>query len=554
MYEHFPFPACRVERVSRAGPERVELAVRATQPEACCPTCLTPSNALHSYYRRHPADLPSLGQAVSLNLSVRRFYCRNPACPRQTFAEPLPELLSPRARRTQRLATAQAQVGIALGGEAAARLLQRLAMATSADTVLRLVRSLPLPTLEAPRIVGVDDWALKKGQTYGTILVDLEARRVADLLPDRTALTLATWLQERSSVEVIARDRSSEYARGATLGAPDAVQVADRWHLLDNLRQMFARWLAGLHGRLGQLPPVGDNGLRVQRTGAYPRTRAEEAARAQSRARRVALYEEVRRRVGAGEKLLAISRAMGLARGTVRHYASAPSFPERAARVPLASKLDPYLEYLETRWAAGCENAMALWRELRARGFAGSSQQVRRWMRQRRTAPAKTTPHRWRLALPETAAVHAPVPVPTLPSARQLAWLRVQEPEDLDEAQAASLARIAQDEEVARAVGLGRRLAALIRGCGTGRDQRPAEEPLRTFESWLAEARSCGITALETFAAGLRQEAAAVRAALTLPWSSGQTEGHIAKLKLIKRQMYGRANFDLLRRRILLAA
>ena len=267
----------------------------------------------------------------------------------------------------------------------------------------------------------------------------------------------------------------------------------------------------------------------------------------------MALYKEVRRRVSAGEKLLAISRVMGLARCTVRRYASAQGFPERAARVPLASKLDPYLEHLEARRAAGRENAMGLWRELRARGFAGSSQQVRRWMRQRRTAPAKTTPRRWRLALPQMAAVQPPAPVPALPSARQLAWLLVQAPEELDEAQAASLARITQDEEVARAVGLGRRLAALIRGCGTGRDQRPAE-PLRTFEAWLAEARACGIAALETFAAGLQQEAAAVSAALTLPWSSGQTEGHIAKLKLIKRQMYGRANFDLLRRRILLAA
>jgi transposase len=124
MYEHFLFPDCRVEQVTRAGPEKVELAVRATRPEAACPTCLTPSHAIHSWYRRHPADLPGLGQAVCLNLSVRRFCCRNPACPRQTFAEPLPGLLNRQARRTQRLATAQAQVGIALGGEAGARLLQ----------------------------------------------------------------------------------------------------------------------------------------------------------------------------------------------------------------------------------------------------------------------------------------------------------------------------------------------------------------------------------------------------------------------------------------------
>jgi hypothetical protein len=195
-----------------------------------------------------------------------------------------------------------------------------------------LVRGLPLPTAEAPRVLGVDDWALKKGQSYGTILVDLEARRVADLLPDRSAATVAAWLQDCGSVEVVARDRSSEYARGVALGTPEAVQVADRWHLLDNLRQMLARWLTGIHGRLGQLPPVADEGSAPQRAGPYPRTRAERAASAQSRARRLALYEEVRRRVRAGEKLLAISWVMGLARGTVRRYASAPSFPERAAR------------------------------------------------------------------------------------------------------------------------------------------------------------------------------------------------------------------------------
>ena len=331
--------------------------------------------------------------------------------------------------------------------------------------------------------------------------------------------------------------------RCPTLGAPAALQVADRWHLLDNLRQMLARWLAGLHGRLRQLPPVaGAEGLPVQRAGPYVRTRAEEAMRAQGRARRLAHYEEVRRRVCAGETLQAISRAMGLARATVRRYAGAPSFPERAARRLLPSKPDPFLDHLEARWAAGCQSAMGLWRELRALGFGSSSHQVRRWARQRRTAPvgAVVTPS-------------APVPVPPLPSPRQLAWLLVQVPEELDEAQTASLARIVQDEEVARVAELGRRLAALVRSCGTGRDQPPVE-PLRTFGAWLEEARACGVAAVESFVAALQQEAVAVRAALTLPWSSGQTEGHITKLKLIKRQMYGRANFDLLRRRVLLAA
>jgi len=280
--------------------------------------------------------------------------------------------------------------------------------------------------------------------------------------------------------------------------------------------------------------------LRPSGRGAYVRTRAEEALRAQSRAGRLAHYEEVRRRVGAGEPLQAISRAMGLARATVRRYAGTPSFPERAARRLLPSKLDPYLGHLEARWAAGCQNALGLWRALRALGFAGSSHPVRRWARQRRTAPA--------------GAVEAPAaPVAPLPSPRQLAWLLVQAPEELDEAQTASLARIVQDEEVARVAELGRRLAALVRSCGTGRDE-PAVEPLRAFGAWLKEACSCGVAAVESFAAALQQEVAAVEAALTLPWSSGQTEGHITKVKLIKCQMYGRANFDLLRRRVLLAA
>jgi transposase len=553
MYEHFPFPDCRVEQVTRAGPERVELAVRATRPQAACPTCLTPSHAVHSWYRRHPADLPSLGHAVCLKLSVRRFYCRNQACPRQTFAEPLPALLTPRARRTQRLATAQAHVGIALGGEASARLLHRLAMPASADTVLRLVRGLPLPAVEAPRIVGVDDWALKKGQTYGTILVDLEARRVVDLLPERAALPVARWLEGHPSIELVVRDRSSEYARSATLGAPEAAQVADRWHLLYNLRQMLGRWLTGIHGRLEQLPPVAAEASPGRRTQAYPRSRAEGAAAAESRARWLARYQAVRRRFQAGEKLLAISRAMGLARSTVRRYAYAERFPERAVRVPPPGILDPYLSHLEARLVQGCENAMALWRELRALGFSRTAKQVQRWVSQRRTGPAKSTPHRWRSAPAPLPSARRPEAVSPLPSARQLAWLLVQAPDDLEDSEAAILARIGQDAEVARGIGLAQRLAELVRRCGVSCDQRLAD-PLPVLASWFADAGACAILAFETFAAGLQQDEAAVKAALTLPYSSAQAEGQIHKLKLIKRQMYGRANFDLLRHRVLLAA
>ena len=426
-------------------------------------------------------------------------------------------------------------------------------MPASADTVLRLVRAIPLPERVTPRVLGVDDWALKKAQTYGTILVDLEARRVTDLRPDRTAQTLANWLEGRDTVEVIARDRSTEYALGATLGAPAAVQVVDRWHLLQNLRQMVGRWLAGIHGRLRGLPPVpGEEAAPPRRTRAYRRSRAEAAATADFRARRLAQYEEVQRRFSAGEKLLAISRAMGLARGTVRRYAYAQSFPERAARVPEPSILDPYLGHLEARLAEGCENASALWRDLKELGFAGSAKQVRRWLNERRTGPAKTTPHKWRSDQSGTASDPVHGPAAALLSPRQLAWLLVQSPEALDASATATLARIAQDPEVGGVLALVRRFAELVRDCGIHRDKAPAT-PLAVFGTWLEEARSCGVPAVETFATGLQQDRAAVEAALTMPWSSGQAEGQINKLKLIKRQMYGRASFDLLRRRVLLA-
>src|SRR3954468_10780656 len=564
-----PMPGCRVKQITREDPGLLSITAKGTRPGGRCPECGHATRAVHSRYRRRPGDpppprrggappaRPPLGRPGPLALRLRGFYCRTAACTRRTFAERLPELIRPHARRTGRLAEAQARVGAALGGEGSARLLQHLAMPASADTVLRLIRRLPLPEPEPPRVVGVDDWALRKGRTYGTIVVDLERRRVLDLLPDRTAETLADWLRGQPPIAMIARDRSTEYARGIGLGAPGATQVADRWHVLVNLRQAVERWLAGAHARLRRLPPSPGTPTDTQpgrRTKPFARTRAERAARVGRRERWVALYEEVRRRHAAGEALQAISRAMNLAVGTVRKYASAESFPVPEGRPLRRSILDPYLAHLQARLAEGCENALALWRELRAAGFPGTAKQVQRWVAEHRTAPAPSTPHRWRTKAPAHTPMSAPQDgPPALPSPPQLAWLLVQPPSALSMSDAALVARVEQDPTAAHVARLARRLTALVRGCGVNPKVGP-EAARVALNTWLADARRSGIRALETFAAGLEQDGAAIRAALTTPWSSGQAEGQITRLKLIKRQMYGRASFDLLRHRVLLAA
>jgi transposase len=555
-------PGCLVEGFTSGARDVLTIAARGAGAGGRCPDCGRASQAVHSWYRRRPADLPSLGREIGIGLCVRRFYCRNAACARRSFAERLPELVAPHGRRTRRLGEAQGRVGAVAGGEGGARLLRCLAMPASADTVLRLIRRLPLPRPEPPRAVGVDDWAMRKRRTYGTIVVDLERRRVLDLLPDRAAETLAGWLRERPGIGVIARDRSTEYARGIALGAPGAVQAADRWHLLANVRQALERWLHGAHARLRRLPPPGGGragaaAAPARRDRAFRRSAPERAAGAQSRARWQARYEEVRRRHLAGGTLLGISRATGLALGTVRKYARAESFPARAAHGPGPSILDPHFSYLEGRLAEGCENAMALWRELRERGFPGGTRQVHRWLAERRTTPARTGPHVRRIKdlgdVPPSAARDR---VPALPTVPQLAWTLVQPTAALDATAARTMARIEQDTEAKAVAGLARRFSALVRACGVAgrRDGRAPADPGAELDAWLTDARACRAPAIATFAAGLEADGAAVRAALNEPWSSGQAEGQITRLKLLKRQSYGRASLDLLRWRVLLAA
>jgi transposase len=466
-------PGCFIERCEADG-ETLLVTARTAHSSAVCPDCEQQSRRIHSHYVRTPEDLPLSGKRTRLRLRVRRFRCLNASCAKRTFAEPLPDLLSFRARRTARLARAQSSIGAALGGEAGARLLLQLSMPVSPATILRTLRTQKTAPFATPRVLGVDDWAMRKGHTYGTILVDLEKHCAIDLLEDRSAATLAAWLQEHPGIEVIARDRSTEYAKGASEGAPNAQQVADRWHLLLNVRQMVERLLNRIHSRLRRLPTSpsstkegAGNISPTKRQGAFRRTKAEEERSRESRQRCLQRYQQVKESYEGGASISAIARDLGLNRTTVRKYAYAQNFPERNASTPKPSILDPHLDYLTARHAEGCENASLLWREIQQRGFPGSRRQVAKWMREKRKTPAPTTPGTYRealrvekerLAKDETRPDTSP-----LPSGRQLSWLLVQEPSALQSEDKATLARVLQDAEVAHVHELSRTFVDMVR-------------------------------------------------------------------------------------------
>jgi transposase len=265
-----------------------------TNNEACCPYCGTPSTKRHSTYERKPQDLPWSGKHVRLYLTVQRYFCHHPQCDHQTFAERIPAIVPLMGRRTTSLTEVLRQVAFDTSAEVAARVLGYLSIQVSGDTILRIVRNTTMSPVTTPRVLGVDDWAMKKGQVYGTILVDHEAHQVIDMLPDRRAETLEQWLQDHPGVEIIIRDRSHEYKAGIDAGAPDVIQIADRWHLLKNLREMLERYLQSIYGELQRLPVAEMHKFALKsKRSPFKGTKRERAATQASRQRRMAQYQYI---------------------------------------------------------------------------------------------------------------------------------------------------------------------------------------------------------------------------------------------------------------------
>ncbi|EIZ78118.1 transposase [Novosphingobium sp. Rr 2-17] len=509
-------------------PERVVIKCRSRMTASRCPTCRRKSARLHSRYERRIADMPWQGRFVTLLMRVRRLRCSNRSCKRRIFVERAEQVATSHARRSVRLGEIQRTIRLALGGEAGARLADRIGMPISADTMIRLVRKDRQIMKGSPRVLGVDDWAWRKGHRYGTVLLDLETNKVVDLLPDREGGTLAAWLKSHPGAEIIARDRGGSYAKGAREGAPLARQVADRWHMLRNCSDAV---LSALEKRYKLVREVGQSlahdmaPIRTQESTTRPgMSTAAAQKRNRGRRRRQAMFDTVGALRKKGWTISAIAQETGRDRKTIRQWLlnRRPGQWERAFRHP-ASTFDAYVR---SRWADGCRNATQLYREVCELGYSGSVKGFRQWVKIRirdgieEPAPRSSLP-RWKP--PSTRQI-----VRLLGTADNMVHLT--DTRFIDALRAASPA-------IAQAADLGRQFHDML-----------VERKADALDGWLALALESPIA---SFARGLVRDLDAVRAAIELPWSTGPVEGKINKLKLIKRSMYGRAGLDLLRARVM---
>lgn len=504
--------------------------VRATSSTSCCPLCSERSSSIHCHYRRVLRDVPCAGRRVQLFLTIRKFSCRNPLCQRKVFAERLPAFVEPWARMTIRYCQQLTSIGLATCGKGGTRLAARLGIQATRQTILRRIMDLPDPLSGSVLFLGIDDFAFRRGSRFGTILVNLESRRVVDLLPDREAETSAAWMRRQLDLMAVSRDRAGAYASAAAQGAPQAMQYADRFHLQKNLGEavegLLAHHLAAERKRQTQV--MRDTQAPVWHSKRATRISPTlERLQHNRREERLAHYEQVMALHKQGRSQAAIARHVGIGASTVQRWVAAGTFPERKPREQ-ASHLDRYLPFLFQRWEDGCHNMACLYRELVEHGYQGSYASVRDNL-------VRLLPH-GRKNAPDSSSK-----TPALPPSRQAAFLFLHRPEELRVEEQEQLVKLRQiHPEVDLAYDLVQQFAHMLR-------TRTGE----CLDAWLNQVASSKLPELQSFAAGIEKDKVAVRNGLTWQWSNGMVEGHVTKLKLIKRQGYGRAGFPLLRKRVL---
>ncbi len=526
-----------------------------------CPTCARLSHRIHSHYIRTLADLPWQNNAVCIRLHSRRFFCCNAQCRTQIFTERLPEVVAPYARRTLALHEALHLIGLALGGRAGARLAEGLKMHTTRDTLLRALRRWSEEAFrENPsykegelRVVGIDDWAFRKGQRYGTILCDLERHRVIDLLPDRSAESASAWFRAHPDIQIISRDRGGIYAHAAREGAPQAIQIADRFHLLKNLVEMMQRvasneqaQVQALFRKSLQQPLNGkEAGNKVpdsQTKMARKLTRAQ-AIKDERRQKKWDRYERVMTLRKNGVSVRSIADQVGISYRTAKRLVHAEAFPDASTRAKRRKIIEPYRRHLDQRWKSGCHNATQLFHEVQAQGFEGSYGVIYAYLCERQE-----------LRTPGLDGGKKQISqrLSFIPSPRQIAWLLLypekslalverREGPEVRKRQAAVLHQLLVGHSPLKtAMHLARQFIEIV-----------AKRQPEVLDTWIQAAIESDLKELERFARSIIQDYAAIRAALELDISNGQVEGQVNRLKMLKRQMYGRAGLELLKARVI---
>ena len=533
---------------------------------ASCPECAVTSRSRHSRYWRTLRDLPAQGSIVTLRIRSSRWRCRNDLCQKKFFSTPLATIAAAYERQTSRANAVTLMVGRALGGRAAERLMSRLGMPVSDDTVLRRLKHAACQHEEAKlRVIGIDDWAQRKGQIYGTIVVDLERRCVVDLLPDRSAETVVRWLRAHPEVHTISRDRNGLYAQAVRQAAPHAMQIADRFHLVQNLREAAQRELATQRTYLGVrlIPPLAplapiaavpvDPPARPQKNRivlSAPVIQLDEIAQ-QRRQHDLETFAAVIRLRGQGLNVKQISHTLQLNRRRFDRWLKWGAVPERNRMAPRPGLCESFREYLWQRWQEGNRNGRALLAEILKLGYVGCYSHLARLLAEwRRPAPAEGN-EITSICPAASTKIMAASKAPELPPTETVLLRRQISPQVAAAllSKPGALLSIQQGEIVkqlkANCPGFAvmRTLVLSFRGI-------LQKGKVSTLHRWLHRAKASGLHSMKQFARTLRQDLSAVEAAILQDWSNGPVEGQVNRLKTLKRQMYGRAGIDLLRARL----
>lgn len=518
------------------------ITVVSTQESACCPRCSAPATRVHSRYTRQVADLPCGGQHLRLVLHVRKFFCDATTCARKIFVERLTPFIEPWARVTLRLFQIVQTLGLATGGRLGVRVTDRLRIQTSRTTIIRRIMALPTEPVEQVTHMGIDDFSFRRGRKFGTIVVDLQTHKMLEMLPDRTTDTSASWMADHPELEIVSRDRGGDYAAAARKAAPQATQTADRFHLYKNLTEAVERTLSQCRAeiRKSAFDALSDEEKQATEPLSLPTefvsvdnwkpapdacTERKRLTRSAQRQDRYAQVQSLREQ---GLGTTEIARRVGLTARTLQNWQK-NGFPEPWRQRKRPSLFDPYAPYVLSRWEQRCTNGLQLYREIQTQGYTGTDRQVYRFLvplrRKQRIIQKSTAPH---------------VPLQDF-SAKEAVWLFVRDPEKLDKEEQATLTAICQASETASTT------YQLVQDFRNMLHQRTGEK----LDEWLEKVRASQIRELQSFVTGIERDKAAVVAGLTLPYSNGLVEGKVNKLKLIKRMMYGRAAFPLLRQRVL---